>query len=130
MKDKESFKCTICGDCPEVFIFYGNAKLRSNIDSVTVIYKDVETDFEGQIDLKQFWEDNCSNVPVRMFGSTSEPKLEFKIAPIMDATLSKDTEFMKMNTLKYLAQSCHKNVPVDEIRYLCLRNKYTQYVSP
>ena len=85
-----------------------------------MIVKDVETDFEGQIDdLKQFLEDNCSNVLMRMFGSASEPKLDFKIAPIMDATLSKDhvinSEFMKMNTFKDLAQSSHKNVPADEI---------------
>lgn len=33
-----------------------------------------------------------------------------------------NTEFVKISTLKDLSQSGHKNIPSDEIRYLC--NKY------
>lgn len=120
-----SFKCRLCGDRPDVLIFDGNAKLRNNIDAADGINKEVEDGFSGQVDLNQFWEDNCANVLMRMFGSTAEPKVDFKLAPIMDASLATErivnTEYMKMNSLKDIAQSGHKNIPSDEIRYLCAK---------
>ena len=33
-----------------------------------------------------------------------------------------NTEFMKLNTIRDLAQSCHKNIPTDEIRNLRAKN--------
>lgn len=121
----DCFKCVICKEAPEVLIFDGNAKLRNNFDFTKNFDKCVDG-FDGNVDPVEFWTNNSENILMRMFDDYKEPSLDFKIAPIMDLELAApsviNTEFMKLNAIRDLAQSGHKNIPTDEIRNLCAKN--------
>lgn len=125
LKREYCFQCTICKEAPEVLIFDGNAKIRNNLDFTNCFDKSVEG-FDGTVDPADFWVKNSENILMRMFDNYREPNLNFKISPIMDPEIAAakviNTEFVKLNTIRDLAQSGHKNIPTDEIRNLCARN--------
>ena len=123
IEDGHVFKCIICKDSPEVLIFDGNAKLRCSLDFNREINKNVEG-FRGEVDVKEFWDENYISIILRMFG-IQNTKINFKMAPIMDQSVVGDvvynTEFQKLNPILNVQQSGHKELTVDQLRDLCLK---------
>lgn len=100
---EECLTCVHCKENPETIIFDGNAKLKNTINTLEMLDKNVPNQFEGAVDMERFWMKNKLLVLSRMFGDTTEPKLDFLVAPVISPEVANErvlnTEFIKLNTI-------------------------------